>query len=95
MATFISLIHFTEQGSKNIKDSTARARAFEQAAAAAGVTKVEPYWTVGSHDGVLIITADNEKQALHLLAQLNADGYVKTETMRAYGAEEFAEIIGA
>ena len=38
MARYITLIRFTEQGAKNLKKSTGRARAFDEAAKKAGVT---------------------------------------------------------
>ena len=58
MPKYITLIRFTEQGTKQIKQSTARARAFAEAGAKVGVT-VEAYWTTGSYDGVLVLSADS------------------------------------
>jgi uncharacterized protein with GYD domain len=37
MATYVSLIHLTDQGIRNIKDTTKRAKAFVAAAETAGV----------------------------------------------------------
>ena len=84
MPKYISLIRFTEQGIKAIKKSTARAHAFDEAAAKAGVRIVGQYWTLGQVDGVLIIDAESERAALHLLAELAAEGNVRTETMPAF-----------
>lgn len=92
MPRYISLIRFTEQGAKAIKQSTARAQAFDAAAAKAGVKIEGQYWTLGACDGVLIINADNDKKALHLLTELAAAGSVKTETMPAFSAAEFDAI---
>jgi len=93
MPHYISLIRFTEPGAKAIKQSTSRAHAFAEAAAKAGVTIEGQYWTLGACDGVLIISADNEKRALHLLAELAATGSVKTETMQAFKDTEFDAIV--
>lgn len=93
MATYISLIQFTEEGAKHIKDSTKRAKAFDDAAEAAGVHIVGQYWTIGSYDGVLIVSAEDEKKALLWLANLTAAGNVKTHSLRAFNAKEFEEII--
>lgn len=95
MTRFISLITFTEQGVKNIKNSTRRAHAFDRAAEKAGVTIEGQYWTLGACDGVLIISADNEKKALHCLTELAAQGNVRTQTLRAFLDTEFAAITGA
>ena len=94
MARYISLIRFTEQGAKNIKKSTARALAFDKAAKKAGVNIEGQYWTMGAYDGVLIINADNETKALHCLTELASDCNVRTETMQAFEASEFARILG-
>ncbi|MBI2927765.1 MAG: GYD domain-containing protein [Verrucomicrobia bacterium] len=94
MPRYITLIRFSEQGAKNIKKSTTRAHAFDKAAAKAGVKIEGQYWTLGAYDGVLIISADDEKQALHLLSELAAGGNVKTQTMQAFVDTEFDGIVG-
>jgi uncharacterized protein with GYD domain len=93
MARFISLIRFTEQGAKAIKKSTTRAHAFDEAAAKAGVKIEGQYWTVGACDGVVILNADDEKKALHCLAELATAGNVRTETMQAFTDKEFEAIV--
>jgi uncharacterized protein with GYD domain len=93
MARFISLIRFTQQGAAAIKKSTTRARAFDEAAAKAGVKIEGQYWTVGAYDGVLVVSADDEKKALHCLAELAAGGNVRTETMQAFTDQEFETIV--
>jgi uncharacterized protein with GYD domain len=94
MARYITLIRFTEQGAKNIKKSTARAHAFDRAAAKAGVKIEGQYWTMGAYDGVLIISADNERKALHCLTELASGGNVRTETLQAFIDKEFDAIVG-
>ncbi len=94
MTRYISLIKFTAQGAKNIKKSTARARAFDKAAARAGVKIEGQYWTMGAYDGVLIISADNERKALHCLTELASSGNVSTETLPAFVDREFDSIVG-
>ena len=94
MSRYVSLIRFTEQGARNIKKSPGRAQAFKKAAEKAGVTVEAQYWTVGRYDGLLVINADTEEQALHCLTELAASGNVRTETMQAFDAEEFAAIVG-
>jgi uncharacterized protein with GYD domain len=95
MIRSVTLLRFTDQGVKNLNKSAARAEAFRQAAAKAGVTVEIQYWTAGSYDGVLIFSADNENNALRCLAALAAAGNVRTETLRAFTAKEFEAIAGA
>src|SRR5262245_31930254 len=94
MSRYVSLFRFTEQGARNIKKSTARAEAFKQATRKAGVTVEALYWTVGSYDGLLIIKAATESKALHGLTELATAGNVRSETMQAFDAKEFAAIVG-
>jgi uncharacterized protein with GYD domain len=94
MATYISLLRFTEQGARNVKESIRRAHDFSRTATSAGVKIVGQYWTLGGYDGVLILTADTEAKALHCLAELAAQGNVRTETLQAFNDQGFAEIIG-
>ena len=94
MTMYISLIRFTEQGGRAIKKSTARAAAFRKAAEKAGVKVEAQYWTAGAYDGVLILSAEDEKKALRCLTDLVAAGNVRLKTMQAFDAEEFAAIVG-
>ena len=95
MARYIALLDFTEKGSSHVKESTSRAHAFDEMAAKAGVTVEGQYWTMGAHDGVLILQADSEKKILHLLVELAALGNVRTHTMQAFIDKEFEAICKA
>lgn len=90
---YISLLRFTDKGAAEIKDSTSRAEAFNKATAASNVRVVGQYWTIGAYDGVLILEADSEQDALHCLCELAATGAVKPETLRAFAAEEFQRLL--
>ena len=94
MATYISLLNFTEQGARNIKQSPARAKAFYEAAEKDGVKVIAHYWTAGAYDGVLILQAESETKVLRCLAALAALGNVRTHSLRAFDAKEFGAIVG-
>lgn len=93
MARFISLLTFTDEGARNIRKSTTRAHAFDKLAAKYGVTVEGQYWTLGAFDGVLILRADDESKALHCLAELAGQGYVRTQTMSALTDVEFQQVV--
>jgi len=93
MARYLSLLKFTPQGAAQITKSTRRAHAFAKAAAKAGVTIEGQYWTLGANDGVLILESDSEAKVLRLLADLGAQGNVRTETVPAYTDAEFDGIL--
>ena len=93
MARYVTLLRFTEQGARNLKNSIIRAKAFRQTAERSGLKVEAQLWTTGSCDGVLILNGD-ERKVLGCLAQLAMLGNVRTETLRAFDAKEFAAIAG-
>ena len=95
MSRYITLLSFTEKGSSQIKESTSRAHAFDALAAKSGVTVEGQYWTIGSHDGVLVLKAESEDRILHLLAELASLGFVRTESLRAFTDKEFDAVLKA
>jgi uncharacterized protein with GYD domain len=95
MPRYISLLKFTEKGAQGIKTSTERARKFNEAAKKAGVKIEGQYWSMGRFDGVLILSASQPEQALRCLTELASVGYVKTETLQAFSAEEFDSVVRA
>jgi uncharacterized protein with GYD domain len=94
MATFITTLHFTEQGIKAARDTCDRAAAFRAAARKLGVKVTGLYWTLGAFDGVIVCEAPDEATATALLLHLVALGNVRTQTARAFDAAEMRKILG-
>ena len=92
MATFISLVSFTDQGIRGVKDSPKRAEAFKAAAKKLGVTVKEIYWTVGRYDVVAVMEGDDEAVTSTLL-KIGSLGNVRSETLRAFSAAEMGRIL--
>lgn len=57
MPTFITLLNWTDQGIRNVKQTTERAKAFKAMAQKVGVTVKADYWTLGQYDGVIVLDA--------------------------------------
>jgi uncharacterized protein with GYD domain len=95
MTRYLTLLRFTEQGARNMKDSASRALAFADEAAKAGVKVEGQYWTVGAYDGALVLSADDESKILRVLTALASKGNVRTETLRAFDEREFAALTKA
>ena len=55
MATLISLVTFTDQGIRNIKDSPDRFLAFQALAEKAGIKVKSVYYTIGQYDMVIVV----------------------------------------
>jgi len=94
MATYITLLNFTDQGIRNVKDSPSRADAFIQLAQKLGIQVKGMYWTVGHYDLVTILEAPNDEVATAALLTVGALGNVRSQTLRAFSAEEMGKIIG-
>ena len=93
MATFISLVSFTDQGIRNVKESPKRADAFKAMAKKLGVTVKEIYWTLGHFDAVAVLEGDDEAVTSTLL-KLGSLGNVRSETLRAFSAAEMGRVVG-
>src|SRR5206468_1113779 len=93
--TYVSLISYTDQGIRNLKQSPQRAQAFRQSAEAAGIKVIAQFWTAGPYDGVIILEGDSEEKVLGTLANLAALGNVRTQSLRAFDAAQFGAIVGA
>jgi uncharacterized protein with GYD domain len=94
MPTYISLVSFTDQGMRNIKDSPKRLNAIRKALKKLGGEMKAAYLTVGSYDSVVICDAPNDEVAAKLLLGIGSAGNVRTITMRAFPYTEARKIIG-
>src|SRR5215204_1897079 len=94
MATYIVLANFTDQGVRNAKDTLKRAEAFKELAKKHGVTVKDIYWTQGQYDIVTITEAADEMAATALALSIGGQGNIRTETLRAFSAEDMKTIIG-
>ena len=93
MATYILLGTFTDQGIRNVKDTTKRAKAVREMAKKAGVTVNEMYWTLGQYDQVCIFDAPDDETAAGVLLAADILGNIRTQTMRAFTAAEMEKVV--
>jgi len=82
MATFITTMHFTEQGIKAVRDTCERAAAFKAAAKKMGVKVSGMYWTLGAFDGVIVCEAPDEETATAALLHLGSHSQERLELGR-------------
>ncbi|MDQ6674569.1 MAG: GYD domain-containing protein [Chloroflexota bacterium] len=93
MPTYISLLKWTEQGVRNLKDTVARTEQNRAAIEKAGGRLIGAWWTQGACDLVAVAEwPDDESSSAYMLA-LGMTGNVRSETMRAFTAEEMQRII--
>lgn len=93
MATFITLVNWTDQGIRNVKQTLERAEAFKALAQKAGATVKAQYWTVGQYDVVTILEAQDAETVSALHLSTASLGNVRTQTLQAFSAEEMRRIL--
>jgi len=94
MATFVSLINWTEQGVKNFRDTTKRADAFAQMVEKRGGKLKDIYWTLGEYDIVAVTEVPDDETYTALAIELGSMGNVRTTTLRGFDRDEITRIIG-
>ena len=94
MANYIILGNFTDQGIRNVKETTKRAEAVSSMAEKAGAALKEIYWTLGAYDIVAVLEAPDDETATALGLSISSLGNVRTQTLRAFTADEIGDILG-
>jgi uncharacterized protein with GYD domain len=92
MPTYISLLNYTEQGIKNIKESPARLDAARDLFATMGAQLKAFYLVSGRYDAVCIVEAPDGATLAKVMLTLGSKGNVRTETLQAFSEEEFRKI---
>ncbi len=94
MSMYISLVSFTQEGYRNLKDTRKRANSFAKNAKKRGITIKETYWTAGRFDIIHVFEAPDDEAAASLAFALGSMGNVRTETLRAFNGEEMEKVLG-
>jgi uncharacterized protein with GYD domain len=93
MPTYVSLINWTDQGIKNFRDTTERAKDFAKLVEARGGKVRELVWTVGEYDIVSVVEFPDDESGVAALLQVGALGNIRSNTLRAFSAGEMDSII--
>jgi len=95
MPTYISLMKFTEQGIRNVKDHPKRRENAAKGIESMGGKLLHTYLTMGRYDIVAIIEAPDDDVAAKFAVITGMQGNVSTETMRALDEGEFDRLLKA
>lgn len=93
MPTYISLVKWTDQGIRNVKESPQRLDAFKKGVEAAGGKVIGFYLTMGRYDMVVIVEAPSDEAATTVILRTASGGAIHTETMKAYPEAEYRNIM--
>jgi uncharacterized protein with GYD domain len=93
VATYISLIQFTQQGLAAIKESPKRLDAARKAFEQVGAKIKDFYLVMGKYDIVIIAEAPNDEAITKTSLILGSKGNVRTRTSRAFTEAEYRKMI--
>ncbi len=93
MVRYIILLSFTDQGIRNVKQTVKRAKAFKTTADKFRAKLKDLYWTQGAYDLVGTLEVPSEETAMSLLLALGSLGNVRSQTLRAFSADEMERVI--
>jgi uncharacterized protein with GYD domain len=95
MATYISLINWTDQGIRDVKDSPKRIDAVKALCRSHGAEMTALYMTMGEYDLVSIVEAPSDEVVARILLTLGGGGNIRSVTMKAFDEGQMRQIIGA
>ncbi len=93
MPRYVVLVNWTEQGIRNVRETTQRAQRVRQLVEQMGGRMDTLLWTQGRYDLVGLMEAPDEETAAAVGLRVGMGGAVRTETLRAYDAEEMGRIL--
>lgn len=89
MPSYVLLEQFTDQGIRNVKDTTKRAATVKgEIAGKFGVKITDMLWTLGPYDLVVLAEAPNDEAMAECALSVARLGNVKIQTLRAFRAPE-------
>jgi uncharacterized protein with GYD domain len=93
MATYISLVQFTDKGIQAAKETTRRVADWASKVESMGVSIKQMYWTLGQYDQVCVFDAPDDETAASVLLAADMLGNNRTQTLRAFTASEMEKIL--
>lgn len=95
MPTYVTLVRYTDQGIRNIKESPARLEAAKKMAQASGAEIKSFYLALGKYDAVVIIEGPDDETAARVTLTLGSLGNVRTETLRVFNETDYRKVIAS
>jgi uncharacterized protein with GYD domain len=95
MSTYVLLCNYTDQGIRNVKESTKRRAAAKEAGKNLGVDVKTAYLAMGVYDIVLIAEAATDDAVAKWVLSLGAKGNVRTTTIKVFPEQEMDKILAA
>jgi uncharacterized protein with GYD domain len=95
MATYVTLIKFTKKGMANIREIPAAYQITVDRMAELGGELLAVYYTMGEYDLVAISEWASDEACLQFAVELGYIGNLRTQNLKAFSQEEFAQAVAA
>jgi uncharacterized protein with GYD domain len=92
MPIYVVLSNFTEQGRTDVKNTSERLDRLAPVAQKLGVKVLANAITMGQYDVVTVMDAPDDATIARVIGTVLSRGYVTTQTMRGFTADEFRAI---
>lgn len=92
MPIYVVLSTFTEKGREDIKNTSSRLERLSPVAEKYGVKILANAITMGQYDVVTVMDAQDDATIARVIGTVLSRGYVTTQTMRGFTAEEFRQL---
>ncbi|HTW47365.1 MAG TPA: GYD domain-containing protein [Acidobacteriaceae bacterium] len=93
MATYISLLKFTQKGMEAIRESPARLAAAAKVFEEHGGSLKNAWYTMGQYDIVVVAEFPSDEVATSAMLATVSRGNVQGETLRGFTAQEFQKLL--
>jgi uncharacterized protein with GYD domain len=93
MAKYVSLLQFTDQGVRSVKDTMKRSEAATAEAEKLGIKITNVLWTMGAYDVVVLLEAPDDETIAAFALKIGSLGNSKTHTLRAFSRGEMEKIL--
>ncbi len=90
--TYITLLNWTDQGIRNVKDTIKRAEAASAMARKLG-GKLQVYYTMGEYDLVGLVEMPSDEAYNRFALWIGSQGNVRTKSLKAWTQEETVKVI--
>ncbi len=94
MARYVVLLNWTDQGIRNVRETTQRVEQVQQMVEQMGGRLETLLWTQGRYDLVAIVEAPDDETVAAIGLRAGMGGGTRSETLRAFDAEEMGRILG-
>ncbi|MHB1568050.1 MAG: GYD domain-containing protein [Solirubrobacteraceae bacterium] len=93
MATYVTLINWTDEGAHNFKDTVDNGKALTELVNGHGAALERIIWTLGGYDAVAIMSAPDDETAAAISLAAAEGASMRTTTLRAFESDEVERIV--